>query len=294
MYTLERVTLENQSKYIILHNNNFGNTLKIAIDHGAAIHQLHLNNKTIIKEFDSKNCNEKFFSSILFPYVNRVDEGRFVFQENTYNLPLNDTKEQQAIHGLVYNKKFDLIACDLFNEHAIVKLSHSEAFTKEGLPFNYKIDLTYQINQTSLSLKVDVHNKGIKPFPFGLGWHPYFHNETKENFTLKFKSNQKVEFNNQMIPISFRNIETNELIINKRFDDCYRLKKGEVTSNSGNYNLQLTSSAKVNYLQIYTPKNTNSVAIEFMTSPPNSFNNKVDLNILAPKKHYSVTWSIKI
>ncbi len=293
MYKLhKKVNHNNQLKHVILENNKHGNTLKIHTELGGAVHQLNINNKCIIKEFDAKNHNEKFLSSILFPYANRVNKGVFLFEKNTYNLPLNETTENHAIHGLIYDKKFKLVGYNLFDEYATIKFSLSETHTRIGLLFNYKIDLVYQITETSLNLEVNVYNKGVKPFPFSLGWHPYFYNSNEENGILKFKSNQKIEFNDKMIPSTFKTVETNELIINKNFDDCYKLKEGEVMYCNDNYKLLLTSTAKVNYLQVFTPKNKNTVAIEFMTAPPDSFNNKVDINILEPKKKYNLKWSI--
>jgi len=284
----------NKLEYVILKNPNHGNTIKICPKIGGALHHLTINNKLIIKEPNKENYNDVFFSSILFPYVNRVEHGTFSFEETTYNLPLNETKEKHAIHGLIYDKEFEVKEYNVSDKNATIKLRYSEESTTKKTLFNYTIDLTYEINKTALNLHINIYNKGLKKFPFNVGWHPFFHNLNKENRTIHLQSDQKIKFDQKMIPKYFEAIETDRLIINKSFDDCYRLKEGKIIYNNEKYSLLLTSSAEVNYLQIFTPKNNDSVAIEFMTSPPNSFNNKVDLDILAPKKHYSIEWSINL
>ena len=60
------------------------------------------------------------------------------------------------------------------------------------------------------------------------------------------------------------------------------------------YTLLLTSDSEVNYLQIFTPEDLNNIAIEFMTSPPNSLNTKNDILVLDPKNTYDQTWSIHL
>jgi len=58
--------------------------------------------------------------------------------------------------------------------------------------------------------------------------------------------------------------------------------------------LVLTSSEKENFLQLYTPMNTNAIAIETMTGVSDSFNNKIGLKELSPRKNYDIEWVITV
>jgi aldose 1-epimerase len=58
--------------------------------------------------------------------------------------------------------------------------------------------------------------------------------------------------------------------------------------------LVLTSSEKENFLQLYTPINTNAIAIEPMTGISDSFNNKIGLKELLPDECYGIEWQIFI
>ena len=60
------------------------------------------------------------------------------------------------------------------------------------------------------------------------------------------------------------------------------------------YHLALKTTAKNNYLQIYTPDNANAIAIEPLTGISNSFNNKEGLQVLEPNAAFSTTWKLKI
>lgn len=295
MYKLEKIKdKQNNLEYLYIRNSNAGNTVKIYPKLGGTLQHLTLNNKLIIKKSNLNNYNQSFFSSILFPYANRVKKGSFSFKDTTYNLPLNEANGKNAIHGLIYNKEFEIKEYSLLNDRAIIKLSYTEKEASKTLPFNYTVELIYKIKKTSLSLQVNIKNKGTNVFPFSLGWHPYFYDKNRENSSIKLASNQQVLFSKTMVPSSFETVTIDELMINRSYDDCYKLTDSNVYYTNSDYNLLLTSSTPVNYLQIFTPKNDPNIAIEFMTSPPDSFNNKIDLLELSPQETFDVKWAIHL
>jgi aldose 1-epimerase len=48
------------------------------------------------------------------------------------------------------------------------------------------------------------------------------------------------------------------------------------------------------YLQVYTPDHRNSIAIENLSAPPDTFNNKIGLITLQPEERIIFTTSYKI
>jgi aldose 1-epimerase len=99
-----------------------------------------------------------------------------------------------------------------------------------------------------------------------------------------------------MIPIKIEDITIpiDLQIKDTFFDDCYILKNKFVCFKTPDYNVIISASSEENYLQVFTPKKANVVAIESITGPSNSFNNKLGLLELKPKKTYAVEWAIKL
>jgi len=60
------------------------------------------------------------------------------------------------------------------------------------------------------------------------------------------------------------------------------------------YILELKSSEKDSYLQLYTPPHKNTIAIEPTTGVSNSFNNGIGLKTLQPNETYTISWNLKI
>ena len=85
------------------------------------------------------------------------------------------------------------------------------------------------------------------------------------------------------------------LSLRKRiFDDAFVLEHPEVKFFTPEYDLVLKSSEKESFLQLYTPMNTNAIAIEPMTGVSDSFNNKIGLKELSPGQCYEIEWQISI
>ncbi|MDY8137967.1 aldose 1-epimerase [Aquimarina sp. 2201CG5-10] len=279
---------------IELQNNSGNTTARINLNLGGSLQELKINNKIIINNLKTFAYNETFASAILFPFVNRIKNGQYTFQEKHYSLNKNQNKN--ALHGLVYNKKFGYVKSAVADKYASVTVKYVETEKVSGFPFKYSIYLTYKLTLNGLVLDAQVKNKDDMPLPFNIGWHPYFFTSNLKESYLKIDSNKKLIFDKEMIPIKVEDIVINESINlgDNHFDDCYILNKNMVTFKTPEYSFSLCSNVKENYLQVYTPKMNNAVAIEPVTGPANSFNHKLGLQILEPNEVYLVSWKIEL
>ena len=82
---------------------------KIYLNDGGSLQELVLNNQHIIKDLSPLTYKNTYASSILFPFANRIKDGTYEFDGNTYQFEINEKKLNNALHGLVYNKTFEVI-----------------------------------------------------------------------------------------------------------------------------------------------------------------------------------------
>lgn len=296
MFIIDHIKDEKKAlNYLEMKSSN-GNTNAIIYPKlGGSLQELTLRNRTIIKKISSLEYKTSYASAILFPFANRIENGSYKFQKTSYNLEKNLEEENNAIHGLVFNKQFEVIDKRTTTNSAILKLIYNETERVKGFPFKYSIGLMYTLSSDDLKLDVIIKNTDISDFPFGLGWHPYFWSSDLYNSHINIKTNKRLIVNEFNIPIKFDNTPLPDklLIKDKIFDDCFVLNNNEVGFNTPDYNIDLSFSSKKNYVQLFTPKNRNIIAIEPLTSPSNSFNNKIGLQILQPEKIYNLNWTIK-
>tara|TARA_R110002049_G_scaffold186379_2_gene354672 strand:- start:2058 stop:2951 length:894 start_codon:yes stop_codon:yes gene_type:complete len=276
-------------------NPERNNLAKIDLIKGASLQELTLKNNVLIEDLAPLSYGSTYASSILFPFANRIKDGTYSFDGNTYKFNINEKDNNNALHGLVYDKTFEVLDFSATENNASVKLIYNEESLSMGFPFTYAIQLEYILSENNLDLKIFVMNTCSKPFPFTLGWHPYFVSTNLSESYLKFKSSKKLVFDDRLITTKTEETETSSLKIeDKQLDDCWVLDDNKVIFETPEYNLQINSTEKNSFLQAYTPPRKNTIAIEPTTGVSDSFNNKIGLQTLEPKKSYQIAWALKL
>lgn len=284
-----------------LHLSNGQLTAKIYPNLGGSLQQLTFKGMDII---DGINADETgleeyrntFKSSILFPFPNRVKDGKYSYGERTYELSINDLHFNNAIHGLVHDKHFSYEILENDSNKIILKLSYIADGSDAGFPFAYNFDLVYTFDRSgTCTLRFEVFNSGYQTFPFGIGWHPYFLSRDlgKSRVTAKFKDHFICP--ERMIPEEKEQAQLNEqfLVGEKTFDDGFSLWEPNCSLETTDYSITLIfDTGSEPYLQVYTPDHRQSIAIEPMTCVTDALNNGIGLEALDPGESYQ--WSVKM
>lgn len=293
MYSIKH---HKDSSILEVHDSQKHVYAKIHLNDGASLQKLTLNGFEIIKDLTPLTYDSTYASSILFPFANRIKNGSYSFNDDIFQLNINQKEENNALHGLVYDKPFHVLDTNASENGASVKLEFVEKNKHKGFPYTYAIQLEYTFTVTHLSLKISVKNTDGKTFPFTIGWHPYFASDDLFNSTLKFESKQKITIGERNIATGIKNIKAFDVfdIKDKQLDDCWILNSGEVNFLTPKYHLIINSSEKNNFLQLYTPPKKNIIAIEPTTGVSDSFNNNIGLQTLNPNETYSITWNLNI
>ncbi|MBA4198644.1 MAG: aldose 1-epimerase [Chitinophaga sp.] len=289
------------------------NCTAVIYSFGALLNEFSINKNgeqiNIIDGFTSgedakTHVTKGFQSSKLSPFVCRMNNGEYVFNNQSYKIE-KFYLPPHAIHGLLFDANFEIISTHANEHSASVGLRYLYQATDKGYPFNFEMLVNWKLeanNNLSVITTVFHHNK--QAIPMADGWHPYFTlNNSIDDCTLQFDSTEQIEFDETLIP-------TGKKIKDERFINSSSLKGIELDNcfelaNPGNSNcilktkdLQLTiqPSAAYTYLQIYTPPHRKSIAIENLSAAPDCFNNKIGLLLLEPEKQVSfkTTYSIKV
>lgn len=295
MFTIKEIK-ENDFNFIELKNSKENSVARISLNEGGRLQNLKFKGVSIIEDQPNFHYKDCYSSAILFPFANRIEEGKYSYKDKEYQFNSNEPKSKNALHGLVFDKKFKLSEQETSVNSCAITIAFSEETHSKGFPFKYSIYVTYTLLKDELQLKVSVKNNDKKTFPFVLGWHPYFNCTDFKNSFLNFKSDKKVIFDKNLITkeiVDYTSVSKFELE-NKQLDDCFVLDDNKIQFSTPDYNLEIASNSKENFLQLYTPKNIPVIAIEPMTGISDSFNNKIGLQELEPNKIYALTWAVKL
>ncbi len=230
------------------------------------------------KSADQIKSNEKSRCIFLIPFPNRIKNGSYVFEGNEYQLPINKPKENNAIHGFIWNRNFELEE----NNNSIA-LTHRYNGDYSGFPFPFSARFEYALAENSFSINIQVLNTGKTSMPLGIGWHPYFtlHKQADE-LQLQLPSCNHLEADERLIPTgkrsTFTEFQTLQNIESRKFDDAFECAENEnfivtkLRDPQTGATITLQQDAIFKYLQVYTPPERNSIALEPMTCPANAFN----------------------
>ena len=270
---------------------------------GASIQAYETNGIAVLEgiSFDSAGLddyNVKFQSSLLFPFFGRIPEGKYSHDNKTYTLDCNGDQGTTAIHGHVYDQPFKLIDSQCSADRAQLDFSYKHYVDTNGFPFPYEIRLRYSFCKESLQIFVKIKNTGTDIFPFGLGWHPYFKTNNLKDCSLSFQADSQLKLNDRLVPEGITHVAfpIPLEIGNRNLDHGFLLgtSKFSFTTQSYRADLGFSSEPPYSYMQVYTPPNRKSVAIEPLTCAPNCFNNGLGLQLLEPGFTYGWEVHMKI
>lgn len=111
---------------------------------------------------------------ILFPYPNRVREGRFSYGGRQVHLDVR--MGGNSIHGLVASRPWQVVATANRDSAAITSsiASADHAEITRQWPFPFEFTVTYALSGSTVRIDAVATNVGATPMPFGYGIHPYF------------------------------------------------------------------------------------------------------------------------
>lgn len=295
MYALTEIVI-NGLKYLKLTSSDGQSKATICLNQGGRLSDFMFETVQIFQEFQPSTYKDNYASAILFPFANRVKNGAYVFNNSSYKLNCNEANKQNAIHGLVYNKTFTCINKTFTSDYGSVTLQYKDQGLSKGFPFKYTLELTYILSEEGMTLTTKVLNEDEKTFPFTLGWHPYFTSTDLEHSFISFESQTKyVCDKHQIISGSTAlNIEMPFQLKGINLDDGYKLETNNIEFLTPKYKVNFSTTSKENFLQLYTPQQLNSIAIEPMTGAVDNFNNKIGLQVLNPNQSYKLEWTLRI
>lgn len=109
---------------------------------------------------------------LLFPFPNRIRDGQFTFQGQSYTV-------DPPRHGFVRDKAWQVVATGASDEEGAWVRSRFDAndYAAQILPqfpFPFVLEMTYRLRDERLELEVTAQNTSDKEMPAGFGIHPYF------------------------------------------------------------------------------------------------------------------------
>ena len=284
-----------------LSDNNRSTRVSIIPDAGALLHEfiIQVNGQpfNIIENYPldrpvQDQVTHYFRSVKLSPWVCRLANGRYNFNGNFQIEKMYS--DGTALHGLLFDQAFNMVEESTTETSATVVLKHDYIGYDAGYPFKYNCQVKYTLHaDNDLEIETMVTNLHKQEIPMADGWHPYFRLGGRvNNWKLQFNSNAMLEFDEKLIPtgkvLPFNQFSQPTLIGDTTMDNCFLLNKPDgqpacvLKNPANNIVVSLLPDPTYPYLQVFIPDHRESIAIENISSAPDSFNNRMGLAVLPP------------
>ena len=286
-----------------------GDQRVVVVEVGGGLREYTLDGRNVLDGYGPDEMSSSGRGQVLIPWPNRIQDGRYSFDGQEHQLPLDDVEEQDAIHGLV--RWGSWIAGDRAENRVVME--HA-LHPQPGYPFSVALSIEYELSAAGLRVRTTAVNRGPRPCPYGSGNHPYLalSESLVDSLTLRIPARTMLHSDERGIPVErlpvagtdydFRRPRPiGSTVLDHAFTDLERDEDGrarvELRDPEGGDERALWVDETHSYVMVFSGDplpdvNRRSLAVEPMTCPPNAFRSCEGLLRLEPGESFTSTWGI--
>ncbi len=276
---------------------------------GGGLSELIFQSRNLVEPYDETDTSERYRGDLLAPWPNRIRDGRYLIGDQEFQVPINETDRNNALHGLVN-----------VLEWRVKVSSTSKAILESTLPASdfypttLQMWVSYELDQGGLTWKIGAKNIGSTKVPYGASIHPYLiaqPDQHVDDWSLQLPAAEVLDIDpDRLLSLELISVERKEFdfrngdVIGERFiDHAFKVESSTmarivdvVAKNGRGVRMEFDNSST--WIQIHTAdrigeKNSRMcLAVEPMSCPPDAFNSKVDLIWLQPGAEHTMAWKI--
>jgi aldose 1-epimerase len=286
-----------------------GDHKAVVVEVGGGLRSYVVGNREVLDGYAVEEICPSGRGQLLIPWPNRLEDGRYDFEGEAHQLPLDEPEHGNAIHGLV---RWAAWTPTTPSPERVV-LEHV-LHPQPGYPFSLELRVEYTLSGGGLRVETTATNAGAVACPFGAGAHPYLTlgTPTVDELTLLAPAATVLHSDDRGLPTGEEPVDGTELdfrrsraIGDTRLDHAFTdLERGEdglarveLVDPSRGEGVTLWVDESYGYLMVFTGDplpdvSRRSLAVEPMTCPPNAFRTGRDLIRLAPGESVMSAWGI--
>jgi aldose 1-epimerase len=279
------------------------------VEVGGGLREYTLEGRKLLDGYGADEMSSSGRGQVLIPWPNRIQDGRYSFDGEDHQLPLDDVEEQDAIHGLV--RWASWTAAGRAEDRVVME---HVLHPRPGYPFSLALNVEYRLSDDGLRVRTTATNLGTSRCPYGSGNHPYLASDepSVDSLMLLVPGETILQSDERGIPIGSLPVEGTEYdfrrprkigstVLDHAFTDLERGEDGrarvELRGPEDGNELTLWVDETHSYVMVFTGDplpdvNRRSLAVEPMTCPPNAFRTGEDLVQLQPGQSFTSSWGI--
>lgn len=282
-----------------------GDQEAVVTQQGATLRSYRVGGVEVLAGFGDEQMPTGCQGQHLMPWPNRIRDGRYEFNGATQQLAINEHERGNAIHGLVSWLAWEVMA---HSENSITQ--RVLLLPQPGWPGVCGCTVRTSLSDEGLTIEVDAMNMGRQPFPFGYAAHPYLRlpSGTSDEWEVRLPFGQWLETDTRLLPLqlhptagSERDFSQGRPLGRQHLDTAFASPTTdggwEASISHEGRTVVLWADASLGWLQVYTPGDRASIAVEPMSVGPDAFNpgpTHDDLEVLLPGQRTTHRWGLRV
>jgi len=281
-------------------------------ERAAALRVLRHGGRDLIVSWAADRPIPYYSGVLLAPWPNRIGGARYVFDGETYRLPVNEEDRGNALHGLVADAEWEAVEwLPAGEQQSFLRLAHTIT-PSPGYPFTVALRVLYTLTAHGLTTTLSAQNIGDRPAPYGCGPHPWLlagdPEDPVEEWELRVPAGRVLLVDDRLLP------RTLEDVAGTPYDFRRTRRVGAVPVDhaftalepdaDGRARVSLRGPSRavevswdpavLPWVQVCTGAGLGhaGIAVEPMTCPPDAFNSGTDLVVLEPGDKHEASWTI--
>lgn len=289
-----------------------GRQRAVIVEVGGAIREYSVDSAPVLDGFGANEMATAARGCPLIPWPNRLHEGRYTWDGETQQAPINEPDKNNALHGFTWFANW--VARDHTGDGVTMTL---RLHGQQGYPFVLDLSVRYALSGAGLTVTMSARNIGESAAPYACGAHPYVTVGTGmiDEAVLHLPARTYLPTDDAQIPTGRDPVDRTqfdfrqprrigETQIDHAFTDLERDEDGRAwlhlrhpaESRGG---VEVWADAEFEYLEVFTgdtvpeqQRRRRSLGVEPMTCPPNAFATGEQVRRLEPGEEFVCTWGI--
>jgi aldose 1-epimerase len=247
----------------------------------------------------------------LVPYSNRIRDARLHYGGRTFALARDFGAHPHAIHGVGWQRAWSVV--EAAPRQAQVALVHeANGDDAAAWPWPFRATQTFRLTGDAkaravrLLVTLTIENTGREPFPFGLGWHPFFARDTATRIAFRAERvwrNDATQLPQRLVAIPrswdfARARELDDIVLDNVFVGW--AGTASIHQPSTATLATLDADRACSRLVVYAPAQAPFVALEPVSHDTDAFNRAIDgaadtgMRVLPPGAAFSCTMRVAV
>ncbi len=252
---------------------------------------------------------------ILFPFPNRIRDGRWEFEGETYRFD-KPPDSPTTIHGLLLNLPYQVEShvADANGATLVCSLNSQDfpAVTRQ-FPFPFRMEIRYTLKDAVLNMAINIENRGERNMPTGFGIHPYFNvvlgpGATAADAVITVPAAKYWELDSVLVPTGVQHVVSGTLDLRDgkpfgalKLDHVFTdvqweegVSRCSIENRDTGHRMVMESDMQFRELVVYTPPGRDAICFEPYTCPTDAINLEArgipaGMIVLAPGESFSGT-----